>query len=557
MDFKRGKLNEAKTDIPTTDSDRLRREEWTLDAVGNWSAYKVDADGGLADGDYTDAGDLNQSRTHNLANEIYNATAGAAITEQASPQQSQWAEPAYDARGNMTTGPKPGSETVRLHFVFDAWNRLVEVRADDDGDPGDIVATYRYDATGRRIRKLLGTNPAAPTLTLDYYHNNAGQIIEVHKDGDDDHPLGQYVWSPRYVHAPILRWRDENTDGENLETLYYCNDANMNVMALVDTSGAVVERYLYDPYGKVTVCEDDWTPREGNASAYSNEILFTGHRLDPESGLYITLHRHYHPTLGRWMQRDPQGYVDGMGLYEYVRSRPVTSIDSMGKEIYVDGDTKWFKKTAKSMGFPVEVDEKNNGKVSDGRPVKDQNKSAELRKTQDSKPSGDSAEAKKAESQRKVEEAISRMITSDVDIRITVKDEKGTSKVQAVKSQDGKPVVIFVTLYERGQKGDEHGDIVIIDGKVARDTKLRPDVTLGHEFSHVDAMLQRTFEDNKKLVPFKTAEGLQWMEPKEELRAMGLAFNKPEQVTEQDFRRILGAPQLAPISLITEGGSKP
>lgn len=42
---------------------------------------------------------------------------------------------------------------------------------------------------------------------------NAGQIIEVHKDEDDDHPLEQYVWSPRYVHSPILRWRDGNTDG--------------------------------------------------------------------------------------------------------------------------------------------------------------------------------------------------------------------------------------------------------------------------------------------------------------------------------------------------------
>jgi len=225
-----------------------------------------------------------------------------------------------------------------------------------------VAGWHAHDAAGRRIRKLLGTNPAEPALALDYYHNNAGQIIEVHKDEDDDHPLEQYVWSPRYVHAPVLRWRDENTDGENLETLYYCNDANMNVTALVDTSGAVVERYLYDPYGKVTVCEDDWTPREGNASAYSNEILFTGHRLDPESGLYITLHRHYHPTLGRWMQRDPKGYVDGMSLYEYCHSEPTCARDPQGLRYFILMDAS---KVRESPNNYIKLDDGTTMKYKD------------------------------------------------------------------------------------------------------------------------------------------------------------------------------------------------
>ena len=100
--------------------------------------------------------------------------------------------------------------------------------------------------------------------------------------------------------------RDENTDGDLLDqgdtTLYYCTDANFNVTLLM---GSGIERYVYDPYGKVEVLDGGWTPREGNASAYSNDLLFTGHRLDTESGLYYTLHRHYHPTLGRWLQRFP------------------------------------------------------------------------------------------------------------------------------------------------------------------------------------------------------------------------------------------------------------
>jgi hypothetical protein len=52
----------------------------------------------------------------------------------------------------------------------------------------------------------------------------------------------------------------------------------------------------------------------------------------------------YHPTLGRWMQRDPLGYVDGANLYEYGTSSPTDKLDPMGwmvfalpPEIFIEG----------------------------------------------------------------------------------------------------------------------------------------------------------------------------------------------------------------------------
>ena len=41
-------------------------------------------------------------------------------------------------------------------------------------------------------------------------------------------------------------------------------------------------------------------------------------------------HRVYKSDLGRWVQRDPAGYVDGANLYEYARSSPVTYVDWTG-----------------------------------------------------------------------------------------------------------------------------------------------------------------------------------------------------------------------------------
>ena len=50
--------------------DRLLYGHYTLNQTGNWTGYKIDADG---DGYDDNDGDLTQAREHNAANEIYHA----------------------------------------------------------------------------------------------------------------------------------------------------------------------------------------------------------------------------------------------------------------------------------------------------------------------------------------------------------------------------------------------------------------------------------------------------------------------------------------------------
>jgi len=279
----------------------------------------VDATG---DGTYTDPTDLNQTRTHNLANELTGISTIAG--------QTAWANPTHDSRGNMVSVPKPSAMNSTYTCAYDSWNRLTKVT-----DGQTTIAEYRYDGLDRRIRKFV---PAGQNWTVtEYYYSASWQVLETRRNTiprSGEPALAstlyeQYVWSPRYIDSPILRDRSTTGNGTINERRYYLTDAQSNVTTLLNAAGDPVERYTYDPYGKVTIYDGTWT-NERSASADANEVLYCGYRRDSETGLYHVRNRNYHPLLGRWMQRDPLDYVDGMNLYEYCWTSPVNAVDPLG-----------------------------------------------------------------------------------------------------------------------------------------------------------------------------------------------------------------------------------
>jgi len=258
----------------------------------------------------------------------------------------------------MTSGPVPGNETARQHYRYDAWNRLVKVT--DDSETPVTIAEYLYGGSGRRIAKLV---PAGEDWNrTDYLYNEEGQVLEERTGTFEslegtggarttvaETPAVQYLWDIRYSDAPVLRWRDADNDENHTleETLYYCQDANWNTTALVDAaSGHVVERYLYDPYGKVTVLNGEtgydagsgegeaaeWSSDADNTSDWGNQVIFAGYGLDVESGLYHTDYREYDCCLGRFIQADPIGLAAGPNVYAYCDGWPTGATDPTGLE---------------------------------------------------------------------------------------------------------------------------------------------------------------------------------------------------------------------------------
>jgi RHS repeat-associated protein len=77
----------------------------------------------------------------------------------------------------------------------------------------------------------------------------------------------------------------------------------------------------------------------GYVSHFNNRIGYAGYQFDyaaaynggdERGGMYHVRHRVYVPESGRWTRRDPLGYHDGMGLYEYVQGQSVIRLDPSG-----------------------------------------------------------------------------------------------------------------------------------------------------------------------------------------------------------------------------------
>jgi len=283
-----------------------------LDKLGNWV-------------NFNNTGTLDE-RNHNAVNEIDSrevSSSSRIVT--------------YDAAGNLAT-LQAAAGTAGQRFTHDFRNRLIEVEETDDitaGTPDwSPVATYTYDGLNRRAKKVLDNGP--DTL----YTYNGWQCVEERNAASPGTILRRYIYGGRYIDEPVCKVEDP---GGTPVKHYYLHDANYNVVALTNASGSVLERYNYEPYGRLTITDASYSPRA--ATLYDNTLTFQGRRWDDESSLYYFRNRMYNAELGRFVQRDPAGYVDGGDVYEFLRARPVSFCDPSGLTVTCPGGAWWFSGT--------------------------------------------------------------------------------------------------------------------------------------------------------------------------------------------------------------------
>ena len=86
-----------------------------------------------------------------------------------------------------------------------------------------------------------------------------------------------------------------------------------------DAAGAVVWAQSHDPFGRVV-------------SGAGSDARFAGQWFAAENGLHQNWMRDYDPTLGRYLQADPLGLVDGASVYGYVGGNSVNFSDPRGEQ---------------------------------------------------------------------------------------------------------------------------------------------------------------------------------------------------------------------------------
>ena len=220
-----------------------REESWVLGQTGNWDAYQLDSDG---DGTL----ELDELRSHNLANEITSRDADGDLTSDHAP--------VYSAAGAMT------DDDEDYEYVYDAFGRLMEIR---ETGTSDLVAAYTYNGLGYRIGwhhdvdadgNVDGSDPV-----YRHVYDPRWRIVGMYR-GSDASPKEQWVHhaaglggfgGSSYVDAIVLRDKDANTawgaasDGVLEERIYYCQNWRHDVVALVESTGELVEQVRYSPYG--------------------------------------------------------------------------------------------------------------------------------------------------------------------------------------------------------------------------------------------------------------------------------------------------------------------
>ncbi len=224
----------------------------------------------------------------------------------------------YDNNGNVTTDDKGNT------LVYDAWNRLVEVK----NSSGDLIAGYTYDGLGRMTSETDGIT------TIDFYYSGQ-QIVEERtgvtnatggSTGSNGSVTEELVYSPDYVNDVLSR--DTYVSGSYSSRVFFTHDANYDVTGVVQnsTAGTMLQRMTYDAYGNVTFLTSNWV---ATTDGYAVENLWQGGWRDVNTGYYHFQNRWYSPSM-QWLSWDPANYPDGPSGYLPMEDNPIGEKDPSG-----------------------------------------------------------------------------------------------------------------------------------------------------------------------------------------------------------------------------------
>jgi len=189
-------------------------------------------------------------------------------------------------------------------YTYDAQNRLLSAALS-----GTTIATFYYDGLNRQIARSING-----VITFSVWDGDWAVLEEY---GTSNTVIQKYLQG---YHGLVKTLQDN---------IYYYQDELGSTSHIANASGALLEYYKYNLYGKPTY----WSPSGSQltASSYGVKDLFTGQRWIVQIGLYDDRNRFMSPDLGRFLQPDPIGFKgDASNLYRYCGNDWANRSDPMG-----------------------------------------------------------------------------------------------------------------------------------------------------------------------------------------------------------------------------------
>lgn len=210
------------------------------------------------------------------------------------------------------------SQVGSVAYGYDSALRL------DSVSTGEVqVASYAYDAFGRRVSKTAGDSSTV------FFYDGLSLVRETRTSGDGPADVCDYCWG-RDASGTLCGAGGVGglvcvvRNGAVYVPLY---DAFGNVTAYVDSTGSVVAEYSYAPFGG--------SVSASGAMAGEFRYRYSTKYHDEDSGLVMYECRCYSPELASWMTRDPIGESGGVNLYAFCGNDPVGRFDPLGMFVVI------------------------------------------------------------------------------------------------------------------------------------------------------------------------------------------------------------------------------
>jgi RHS repeat-associated protein len=218
------------------------------------------------------------------------------------------------------------SQDTAWRFFYDEKRQLKAIFPISDSNYG---RSLYVDALGERFwsfRNFAGQPSTALVQLSD------GIRSEIAVERTDTQPLGTGSWTQGAWTSYALVGIDERLITLGPDGAYrYPHTNKLGSTIAVAKLGAAEAKYNYGPFGTSADSTGGYPWR------------YTGQRLDDWTGLYNYKAREYSPNLGRFLQPDPAGFIDGPNIYSYVVNDPYNSRDPTGTQDAFGEGMAWGK----------------------------------------------------------------------------------------------------------------------------------------------------------------------------------------------------------------------